>query len=60
MVSHMAGVVDYLEKEIDKPIISSLSATLYGVLKKLEIPDPVYHYGQALTRERLPQRVAVI
>jgi maleate isomerase len=53
MASPMLGVADVLEKEIGKPVISSLSATLYGILKKLRIPDPVFHYGQALTRPRL-------
>lgn len=53
MWSSMLGIVDTLEKEITKPIISSCSATLYGILKKLGIPDPVYHYGEALTRSRL-------
>jgi NAD(P)-dependent dehydrogenase (short-subunit alcohol dehydrogenase family) len=33
--------------------ISSASATLYRILKKLEIPDPVYNYGQALRHPRL-------
>ena len=55
MVSPLLGVADILEKEIGKPVISSLSATLYGILKKLGIPDPVYHYGEALTRPRLPR-----
>jgi maleate cis-trans isomerase len=53
MVSPLLGVADRLEKEVGKPVISSLSATLYGILKKLWIPDPVYHYGEALTRPRL-------
>ena len=53
MASPILGIVDYLEKEIDKPVISSLSATLYGILKKLGIPDPVYHYGEALTKPRV-------
>jgi len=57
MVSPLLGVADTLEEEIGKPVISSLSATLYGILKKLEIPDPVYHYGEALTRPRLPRQI---
>jgi maleate isomerase len=57
MVSHIAGIVDILEEEIDKPVISSLSATLYGILKKLEIPDPVYHYGRTLRMGRLPHQI---
>lgn len=57
MISPLLGVADTLEEEIGKPVISSLSATLYGILKKLEIPDPVYHYGEALTRPRLPRQI---
>jgi len=53
MVSPLLGMADILEKEVGKPVISSSSATLYGILKKLGIPDPVYHYGEALTRSRL-------
>ena len=54
MMSPILAVVDTLEKEIGKPVISSCSATLYGILKKLGIPDQVPHYGQALMRARLP------
>ena len=52
MVSPLLGIADTLEQEIGKPVISSQSATLYGILKKVGIPDPVYHYGQALRRPR--------
>jgi maleate cis-trans isomerase len=52
MGSKILGIADILEKEIGMPIISSPSATLYGILKKLEISDPVYHYGEALRRPR--------
>jgi len=54
--SPLLGLADILENEIGKPVISSLSATLYGILKKLGIPDPIYHYGVALTRPRLPHQ----
>lgn len=54
MCTHIVGIVDSLEEKIGKPIISSPSATLYGILKKLGIPDPVYHFGEALRRPRLP------
>jgi maleate isomerase len=53
--SPLLGVADILENEIGKPVISSLSATLYGILKKLGIPDSIYHYGVALTKPRLPR-----
>lgn len=52
MLSSIISVVDALEKEIGKPVISSCSATMYGILKRLGIPDPVYHYGEALLRPR--------
>ena len=52
IMSNIVPIVDNLEKEIGKPVISSLSATLYGILKKLGVPDPVYHYGEALVRPR--------
>jgi len=52
MVSPLLGVADTLEREIGKPVISSQSATLYGILKKLGIPDPVENYGQALRKPR--------
>lgn len=52
MMSPIMAIVDTLEKEIGKPVISSCSATLYGILRKLGIPDQVPHYGQALMRAR--------
>jgi maleate isomerase len=51
--SPLMGIADILENEIGKPVISSLSATLYGILKRLGIPDPIYNYGVALTKPRL-------
>jgi maleate isomerase len=53
MCTHIVGIVDMLEAEIGKPIVSSPSATLYGILKKLGISDPVYHFGEALRGPRL-------
>ena len=53
MMTWILAVVDTLEEEIGMPVISSPSATLCGILKKLEIPDPVDHYGEALRRPRL-------
>jgi maleate cis-trans isomerase len=51
--SPLLGMANMLENEIGKPVISSLSATLYGILKRLAIPDPIYNYGVALTKPRL-------
>ena len=50
--SPLLGIADFLESEIGKPVISSSSATLYGILKKLGIRDPIYNYGEVLRRER--------
>jgi len=55
MLSWILGIADTLESEINLPVISSSSATLYGILKKLKIPDPVYHFGEALRRPRLTE-----
>jgi maleate isomerase len=52
MMSSILGIADALEEEIGKPVISSPSACLYGILQKLKIPDPVYHYGKALRMPR--------
>lgn len=53
-LSNLMGLADILEEEVKKPVITSTSATMYGILKKLGIPDPVPNYGQILTRPRLP------
>jgi len=53
MLSTIVATVDKAEQEIGKPIISSCSATMYGILKKLGIPDPIHHYGEALVRTRI-------
>ncbi len=50
--SSITAIVDTLAEQIGKPIISSSSATLYGILKKLGIQDSVPPYGQALVRPR--------
>jgi len=53
MWSRILGIVDEVEAEIKKPVISSCNAVLYNILKMLGIPDPVYHYGALLQRPRL-------
>lgn len=52
MGSPIVRVVDVLEQETGKPVISSCSAALYGVLKQLGIKDPVEHYGRLLRMPR--------
>ena len=52
IASPIAAVVNTLEQETGKPIISSCSASLYGVLKQLGIRDPIENYGQLLRMSR--------
>jgi maleate isomerase len=52
MASPIARMVNTLEQEIGKPLISSCSAAFYGVLKQSGINDPVENYGQLLTMPR--------
>jgi len=52
MVSSILQVCQQLEEATGKPVISSQSAALYGILKFLKMPDPIPYYGQALTRPR--------
>lgn len=52
MASPIAKVVNTLEQETEKPVVSSCSASLYGVLKQLGIKDPVENYGQLLEISR--------
>lgn len=53
MNSSILDVCQQLEEATGKPIISSQSAAMYGILKFLRIPDAIPAYGQALTRPRL-------
>ena len=53
MFSQIMGIVDTAEQETGKPVVSSCSALLYGILKMIGIPDPVDNYGMALCRSRL-------
>jgi len=53
MFSQIMGIVDIAEQEIGKPVVSSCSSLLYGILKALQIPDPIEHYGMALRLPRL-------
>jgi maleate isomerase len=46
MTSPIASMVNTLEQEIGKPVVSSCSGALYGVLKLLGIKDQVENYGQ--------------
>jgi maleate isomerase len=52
MSSSILKVCQQLEEAIGKPVISSQSAAMHGILKFLRIPDPIPAYGQALTRSR--------
>ena len=50
MAAPAIKIIDTLEQETGKPVISSCSATLYGVLKKLGIKEPIEGYGQLLRK----------
>ncbi len=39
-------LIDKLEKELNKPVISSNTATMWNVLRMLGIDDPVEGYGR--------------
>lgn len=52
MASPIKSIVEILERETGKPVISSCSVSLYGVLKKLGIKEPVEQYGRLL---RIPR-----
>jgi maleate cis-trans isomerase len=44
-----AGIVGRLEREIDKPVVTSQTATLWWALRTVGIKDPVRGYGRLLT-----------
>lgn len=46
MASPSLEIIDHLERETGKPVLSSCSASLYGTLKKLRIREPVEGYGR--------------
>lgn len=46
MASPAIRIISTLEQETGKPVVSSCSASLYGVLKKLGIKDSIENYGQ--------------
>lgn len=52
MLSPMLKVLGILEQETGKPVISSNTAGLYGVLKQIGIKDPIEPYGKLL---RIPR-----
>jgi len=44
-----AGIVGRLERELDKPVVTSQTATLWWALRAVGIKDPVQGYGRLLT-----------
>jgi maleate cis-trans isomerase len=44
-----AGIVARLESELDKPVVTSQTATLWWALRTVGIKDPVRGYGRLLT-----------
>jgi maleate cis-trans isomerase len=51
-----AGIIDRLEKDLDKPVLTSQAATLWHALTLLQIPDPVKGYGRLLSEGRTHPR----
>ena len=45
MASPALALINTLERETGKPVFSSCSASLYGVMKKLGIREPIEKYG---------------
>jgi maleate isomerase len=43
-----AGIVERLEKDLGKPVVTSQTATLWHALQLLHLPDPVRGHGQLL------------
>ena len=50
-----AGVVDRLEKDLGKPVVTSQAATLWHALTLLQIDEPVKGYGRLLTSASHPR-----
>ena len=44
-----AGIVGRLESELDKPVVTSQTATLWWALRTVGIKEPVRGYGRLLT-----------
>ena len=42
------GIVERLEKDLGKPVVTSQTATLWFALRALGIKDPVRGYGRLL------------
>jgi len=50
MASPAIKIIDVLEQETGVYLLSSISASLYGVLKKLGIKGPIQNYGKVFDR----------
>jgi len=46
------GIVEWLERDVGKPVVTSQTATLWYALRALGIEDPVLGYGRLLQEER--------
>ena len=46
-------VIDMLEKDLGKPVITSNQAALWAALKAVKIKDSIKGYGQLLERPRV-------
>lgn len=50
-----AGVVDRLEKDLGKPVVTSQAATLWHALQLLRVTEPVTGFGRLLTSASNPR-----
>jgi maleate isomerase len=50
MASPALKIIDVLEQETGVYVLSSISASLYGVMKKLGIKGPIQNYGKVFDR----------
>lgn len=50
-----ADIVERLERDIGKPVVTSQGATLWHALQLLQLPAPVTGYGRLLSRTQQPR-----
>jgi maleate cis-trans isomerase len=51
-----AGIIERLEKDLAKPVVTSQAATLWHALQLLHMPDPVRGYGRLLSQNTTTPR----
>jgi maleate isomerase len=53
-----AGIVDRLEQDLGKPVVTSQAATLWQALQTVGVTEPVRGYGRLLAQDRAGRRPA--